>query len=538
MPKAIDLTGQKFNNLTVIQELGDGRILCRCDCGNIKEYDKYKVKTGHTKSCGCKRIPEENSGRFKRIDYTGKTFNSLTIFKELGHNEVLCKCLECNSIKKFRKDRVVNGVIKNCGCIPKEKPNSVNLVGKTFGRLKVIKKIQNNPVKWLCKCTVCGHVTTVLTSNLIRHKGIACFPCSKKNTAKIMRIKKKKFNIDGTNITVIKDRKINSNNKSGFSGVFFRPKLNKWEAKIGIKNTLISLGKFDTKEEAVNARKEAEEKYFNPVVEKFEDAATRKKRGKKPVDIVGKKFSMLTVLDDLGNGKVLCRCDCGNVEEFSKTNIINGHTKSCGCLRGSTAKERNLKDLTGQKFNMLTILKELGHNKVLCRCDCGNIKEVTKSQVIRGMTKSCGCLQKTALEKNREKARFVLRDYHNCTGEKFNMLTVLNDLENGWLLCRCDCGNIKEIRKQSVINGITKSCGCLRVESGYEKAKKMNEATKKDYVGQKFNMLTIIEDLGHNKVICRCDCGNTIETYKSNVVGGRTKSCGCLKKGRKKKEQE
>lgn len=288
MPKAIDLTGQKFNNLTVIQELGGGRILCRCDCGNIKEYDKYKVKTGHTKSCGCKRIPEENSGRFKRIDYTGKTFNSLTIIKELGHNEVLCKCLECGNIKKLRKDRVTHGIIKNCGCLPKEKPNFIDLTGKVFGKLTVIKKVSNKPVKWLCRCA-CGNTTIVLTSNLTHHKSTACFVCSSRKTAKIMRIKRRRFDIDGTNIKAIKDRKIGKNNKSGVLGVFYRPKLDKWEAKIGISNTLISLGKFDTKEEAIIARKKGEEKYFKPIIEKFEATSAKKKIGRKHVDIVGKK---------------------------------------------------------------------------------------------------------------------------------------------------------------------------------------------------------------------------------------------------------
>lgn len=50
-----------------------------------------------------------------------------------------------------------------------------------------------------------------------------------------------------------------------------------------------------------------------------------------------------------------------------------------------------IKDRTGQKFGMLTILKELGNNKVLCQCECGSIKKYTKSLVVKGNTKSCGC---------------------------------------------------------------------------------------------------------------------------------------------------
>lgn len=33
-------------------------------------------------------------------------------------------------------------------------------------------------------------------------------------------------------------------------------------------------------------------------------------------------------------------------------------------------------DLTGQKFNRLTPIKYLGHNKWECQCDCGNVVNV------------------------------------------------------------------------------------------------------------------------------------------------------------------
>lgn len=51
-------------------------------------------------------------------------------------------------------------------------------------------------------------------------------------------------------------------------------------------------------------------------------------------------------------------------------------------------------------------------------------------------------------------------------------------------------------------------------------------------IGQKFNYLTIIENLGKDKwykirVICLCDCGNKKELYFSHIKTGNTKSCGC-----------
>lgn len=46
-----------------------------------------------------------------------------------------------------------------------------------------------------------------------------------------------------------------------------------------------------------------------------------------------------------------------------------------------------------QIFNQLTIIEYLDNKKVLCKCDCGNIKELYYSNVIKGNNKSCGCRQ-------------------------------------------------------------------------------------------------------------------------------------------------
>jgi len=50
--------------------------------------------------------------------------------------------------------------------------------------------------------------------------------------------------------------------------------------------------------------------------------------------------------------------------------------------------------LTGQRFNRLTIIKEIDKKKVLCRCSCGKEKIIIKSHVFSGHTKSCGCFRK------------------------------------------------------------------------------------------------------------------------------------------------
>lgn len=49
-------------------------------------------------------------------------------------------------------------------------------------------------------------------------------------------------------------------------------------------------------------------------------------------------------------------------------------------------------DLTGQKFGRLTAVKYLGKSHWLCKCECGNEKDVFVGHLKDGHTKSCGCL--------------------------------------------------------------------------------------------------------------------------------------------------
>ncbi len=64
MSKLIDITGNRYNNLTVIERVannirGQSRWKCLCDCGNYTEVTSNNLKSGAVKSCGCLRhIPK------------------------------------------------------------------------------------------------------------------------------------------------------------------------------------------------------------------------------------------------------------------------------------------------------------------------------------------------------------------------------------------------------------------------------------------------------------------------------------------------
>ena len=60
----IDIIGQKFGRLTVIEDSGErkGREvvwICKCECGGILKVRSYDLRSGHTSSCGCLRSKGE-----------------------------------------------------------------------------------------------------------------------------------------------------------------------------------------------------------------------------------------------------------------------------------------------------------------------------------------------------------------------------------------------------------------------------------------------------------------------------------------------
>lgn len=60
--------------------------------------------------------------------------------------------------------------------------------------------------------------------------------------------------------------------------------------------------------------------------------------------IIGKKFGRLLVLeksDKKINRDYLykCQCDCGNFTYQTKFSLINGHARSCGCLKKEKASQ-------------------------------------------------------------------------------------------------------------------------------------------------------------------------------------------------------
>lgn len=72
----IDITGQKFNKLTVIKRVGTDKNrralwLCKCDCGNDFIAAAIDLRAGRVKSCGCYHAAGVRSA--KKADKVGGT---------------------------------------------------------------------------------------------------------------------------------------------------------------------------------------------------------------------------------------------------------------------------------------------------------------------------------------------------------------------------------------------------------------------------------------------------------------------------------
>lgn len=120
-------------------------------------------------------------------------------------------------------------------------------------------------------------------------------------------------------------------------------------------------------------------------------------------------------------------------------------------------------DLTGQQYGELTVIEYAGNYKWVCKCSCGNTKTVRGGDLVAGKTKSCGCLKKRLLSQKK---------LIDLTGMVFGRLTVLSISQRKpdiiWK-CKCECGNIVDVKGEYLRNGDTKSCGCLKTDKLHQR---------------------------------------------------------------------
>ena len=185
-------------------------------------------------------------------------------------------------------------------------------------------------------------------------------------------------------------------------------------------------------------------------------------------------------------------------------------------------------DLTGQVFDKLTVLEKAPsrarHVYWKCKCDCGNIVEISGESLKRDIPHDCGCVKQKE-QKEKEKIKTDKKNY--LVGKRFGKLVVIERTDKKinrsivWK-CKCDCGNYKEVPTHLLQNGHTRSCGCL-----------VREAHANNLTGQKFGKLTVLYPCDYktdSSIIwhCKCDCGNECDIKSYFLKKGLTQSCGCI----------
>lgn len=217
--------GDIFGRLTVLERLEDvikpyrnlSNWKCKCECGNTIEVLGKYLLDGHIKSCGCYR--RETASQRRKQYNKWKLLDSYAVGYTAKGNPFYV------DIEDYPK-------VKDTCWYEDEKGYIRGIYNNKLVRLH--RFIMNCPDD-----TLVDHIGGEFTRNDCRKSNLR-FATNSQNQMN------KKLNKDNDYVT----------------GVTWIPKDKRWKADIGFNNNKIYLGEYKTKEEAIEARKEAEEKYF------------------------------------------------------------------------------------------------------------------------------------------------------------------------------------------------------------------------------------------------------------------------------------
>lgn len=193
-------------------------------------------------------------------DLSGAVFNRLTVIEDDGTRQGskvkwLCQCA-CGNKIHVRSDHLTSGRVKSCGCLNEELRQSRfnDLTNTENANFKILEKVgsENQRKVWKVKCKHCGRVVDLNSNQITSYKSCGCLRGSSKEHLMSINAPKSKWNTD-----------LYSRNTSGVRGVSQVKKKGLWRADIGVKGRKIYLGSFKDKGDAIKAREEAEEKYWN-----------------------------------------------------------------------------------------------------------------------------------------------------------------------------------------------------------------------------------------------------------------------------------
>ncbi|MCI8935066.1 MAG: hypothetical protein HFE80_11265 [Clostridiaceae bacterium] len=147
----------------------------------------------------------------------------------------------------------------------------LDLTGQRFGRLVALRPAENigGRTAWLCRCD-CGRETVVRTSRLRSGHTASCGCMGPKAGESLSGL----TYVDGTCLEMLRAKTVRRNNTSGVPGVDWWSSKGRWRASICFKGQRRYLGSFVQFEDAVKARKRAEEELHDKFVSEFAQTAS------------------------------------------------------------------------------------------------------------------------------------------------------------------------------------------------------------------------------------------------------------------------
>ncbi|MGN0971736.1 MAG: hypothetical protein ACI4OY_07240, partial [Aristaeellaceae bacterium] len=206
-------------------------------------------------------------------DLLGQRFGALTVVDRADRHpgeralRWKCRCI-CGKVVEYTSTLLATGKKTSCGCLTEKRYAMADIAGKTFDRLTALypleKRDGSGGVIWRCRCA-CGRETDASYNGLMYGNMRSC-GCRKKEHDQALR--GYLTHVDGTCIDMLKSRKTPKNNTTGVRGVYRAGK--KYLAKIVFQKRQYHLGRYDTLEEAAQARREAEEAINGTVIACYE----------------------------------------------------------------------------------------------------------------------------------------------------------------------------------------------------------------------------------------------------------------------------
>lgn len=257
-PRAKVGVGFQVGRLTVAAPTGERKNSymvwrCRCSCGGEILLDTRCLQRGSVRDCGClskvppgrKDVSGMRFGRLVAVEPTGESCGGSAVWR--------CAC-DCGGTVCAPLHQLAAGYRKSCGCLGH--PARKDYIGKRFGRLTVAGYAgkQAGMHRWRCVCG-CGRETVVGQTLLQTGKTKSCGCLQAESCRDNLKL------VDGTSVTMLEARKgkLSANNTSGFTGVHWDRRREKWVAQIRFKGKLYRLGSYSDLRDAVRARRRGEE---------------------------------------------------------------------------------------------------------------------------------------------------------------------------------------------------------------------------------------------------------------------------------------